>query len=152
MHTVKWKGFITTGNASLAIRLEPKNTAKECSFSPLKNGTEVGVAYETNDWYLIKYDGKFGYVNKKYINKTKPENNTTSKTDDIHTVKWNGIVKTGGDSLNVRVQPSTNAKTCSFSPLKNGAAVGVCHQTGKWYLIKYNNKFGYVYSDYIVRK
>ena len=156
MHTVKWKGYITTGNAKLAVRLEPKNNAKECSFSPLKNGTEIGVSYETGNWYLIKYDGKFGYVNKAYINKTKPETNssktTNNTTDDIHTVKWNGVVKTNGGILNVRVQPSTNAKTCSFGPLKNGTSVGVCHQNGKWYLIKYNNKFGYVYSDYIIKK
>lgn len=156
MHTVKWKGYVTTGNAKLAVRLEPKNNAKECSFSPLKNGTEIGVSYETGNWYLIKYDGKFGYVNKAYINKTKPETNssktTNNTTDDIHTVKWNGVVKTNGGTLNVRVQPSTNAKTCSFGPLKNGTSVGVCYQDGKWYLIKYNNKFGYVYSDYIIKK
>jgi len=131
MHTVKWKGYVTTGNAKLAIRLEPKNNTKECSFSPLKNGTEIGVSYETGNWYLIKYDGKFGYVNKAYINKTKPETNssktTNNTTDDIHTVKWNGVVKTNGGTLNVRVQPSTNAKTCSFGPLKNGTSVGVCH-------------------------
>ena len=158
MHTAKWKGFVTTGTASLAVRLQPNSTAKECSFSGLKDGTEVGVCYETDDWYLIKYDGKFGYVNKKYISKTKPiENNKkpssgSGLTDDIHTVKWNGIVTTGGGSLNVRTQPNTSAKTCSFSPLKKGTQVGVCDQTGKWYLIKYNGKYGYVYSSYIKKK
>lgn len=156
MHTVKWKGFVTTGTASLAVRLQPNSTAKECSFSGLKDGTEVGICYETGDWYLIKYDGKFGYVNKKYISKTKPENDkpisNSTKTDDIHTVKWEGIVKTGGGSLNVRTQPSTSAKTCSFSPLKKETQVGICHETGNWYLIKYNNKYGYVYADYIARK
>ena len=73
-------------------------------------------------------------------------------SDDIHTVKWNGVVSTNGGTLNVRLQPSTSAKTCSFSPLRKGTEVGVCSQSGNWYLIKYNGKYGYVYSSYIKRK
>ena len=155
MHTVKWKGFVNVGkNVKLAVRLQPNTSAKECSFSGLKQGTEVGVSYEQGDWYLIKYDGKFGYVQNQYISKTKISeiSNPDPETDDIHTVKWNGIVKTNGGTLNVRLQPTTSAKTCSFSPLRKGAEIGVCHQDGDWYLIKYNGKYGYVYSSYVKRK
>ena len=76
---------------------------------------------------------------------------TTVVADDMHTVKWKGIVKSTSP-LNVRLQPKLDAKTCSFSPLKNGTEVGVCYETGSWYLIKYNDKWGYVYADYIVKK
>ena len=155
MHTVKWKGYVNIGkNAKLAVRLQPNTSAKECSFSGLKQGTEVGVSYEQGDWYLIKYDGKFGYVQKQYISKTKISevSNPDPVTDDIHTVKWTGIVNTKGGTLNVRLQPTTSAKTCSFSPLRKGTEVGVCHQNGDWYLIKYNGKYGYVYSSYIKKK
>lgn len=155
MHTVKWKGYVNIGkNAKLAVRLQPKTSAKECSFSGLKQGTEVGVSYEQGDWYLIKYDGKFGYVQKQYISKTKISevSNPDPETDDIHTVKWTGIVNTKNGTLNVRLQPTTSAKTCSFSPLRKGTEVGVCHQNGDWYLIKYNGKYGYVYSSYIKKK
>ena len=155
MHTVKWKGFVNIGNnAKLAVRLQPSTSAKECSFSGLKQGTEVGVSYEQGDWYLIKYDGKFGYVQKQYISKTKISevSNPDPVTDDIHTVKWTGVVNTNGGTLNVRLQPTTSAKTCSFSPLRKGTEVGVCHQNGDWYLIKYGGKYGYVYSSYVKRK
>ena len=155
IHTVKWKGYVNIGkNTKLAVRLQPSTSAKECSFSGLKQGTEVGVSYEQGDWYLIKYDGKFGYVQKQYISKTKISevSNPDPVTDDIHTVKWTGIVNTNGGTLNVRTQPSSSANTCSFSPLRKGTEVGVCHQTGDWYLIKYNGKYGYVYSSYIKRK
>ena len=155
MHTVKWKGYVNIGNnAKLAVRLQPNTSAKECSFSGLKQGTEVGVSYEQGDWYLIKYDGKFGYVQKQYIGKTKISevSNPDPVVDDIHTVKWTGIVNTKNGTLNVRTQPSTSAKTCSFSPLRKGTEVGVCHQNGDWYLIKYNGKYGYVYSSYIKKK
>lgn len=155
IHTVKWKGYVNIGrNTKLAVRLQPNTSAKECSFSGLKQGTEVGVSYEQGDWYLIKYDGKFGYVQKQYIGKTKISevSNPDPVTDNIHTVKWNGIVNTNGGTLNVRLQPTTSAKTCSFSPLRKGTEIGVCHQSGNWYLIKYNGKYGYVYSSYIKRK
>ena len=155
MHTVDWKGYVNIGkNAKLAVRLQPNTSAKECSFSGLKQGTEVGVSYEQGDWYLIKYDGKFGYVQKQYISKTKISevSNPDPITDDIHTVKWTGVVSTNGGTLNVRLQPNSSAKTCSFSPLRKGTEVGVCHQNGDWYLIKYGGKYGYVYSSYVKRK
>ena len=155
MHTVKWKGFVNVGkNVKLAVRLQPKTSAKECSFSGLKQGTEIGVSYEQGDWYLIKYNGKFGYVQKQYISKTKISeiSNPDPVVDDIHTVKWTGIVNTKNGTLNVRLQPTTSAKTCSFSPLRKGTEVGVCHQDGDWYLIKYSGKYGYVYSSYIKKK
>ena len=155
IHTVKWKGYVNIGkNTKLAVRLQPSTSAKECSFSGLKQGTEVGVSYEQGDWYLIKYDGKFGYVQNQYISKTKISevSNPDPVTDDIHTVKWTGIVNTNGGTLNVRLQPNSSAKTCSFSPLRKGTEIGVCHQSGDWYLIKYNGKYGYVYSSYVKRK
>ena len=155
MHTVKWKGYVNIGNnVGLAVRLQPNISAKECSFSGLKQGTEVGVSYEQGDWYLIKYDGKFGYVQKQYIGKTKvsEESNPDPVIDDIHTVKWTGIVNVKNGTLNVRLQPTTSAKTCSFSPLRKGVEVGICHQDGDWFLIKYNGKYGYVYSSYIKKK
>lgn len=155
MHTVKWKGYVNIGkNAKLAVRLQPNTKAKECSFSGLKQGTEVGVSFEQGDWYLIKYNGKFGYVQKKYIAKTKISevSNPDPVVDDIHKVKWMGIVNTKGGTLNVRTQPTTSAKTCSFSPLRKGTEIGVCHKNGDWYLIKYNGKYGYVYSSYVKKK
>lgn len=155
MHTVDWKGYVNIGkNTKLAVRLQPNVNAKECSFSGLKQGTEVGVSYEQGDWYLIKYNGKFGYVQKKYIAKTKVSevSNPDLVVDDIHKVKWTGVVNVKSGTLNVRTQPSTSAKKCSFSPLRKGVEVGMCHKNGNWYLIKYGGKYGYVYSSYIKRK
>lgn len=187
MHTAKWKGYVNIGNAKLAVRLQPTTSAKECSFSPLKNGTEVGVCYETGDWYLVKYDGKFGYAVKDYIGKVvedveeiiepvippdstsndvKSESETeksevekpetakpeTKPVDNIHSIKWWGVVNVKNGTLNVRTQPNSDASKCSFGPLSKGAIVGVCHRDGDWYLIKYNGKYGYVYSAYIVKK
>lgn len=67
IHTAKWKGRVTA--SSLNVRMQAKLSAKTCSFSPLKKGTEVGVCYQQGEWYLIKYNGKFGYVYYSYIQK-----------------------------------------------------------------------------------
>ena len=67
IHTVKWKGKVTA--SSLNVRMQAKLSAKTCSFSPLKKGTEVGVCYQQGEWYLIKHNGKFGYVYYSYIKK-----------------------------------------------------------------------------------
>lgn len=76
----------------------------------------------------------------------------SNTTDSVHTVEYYAVVNTKTDPLNVRTGPGSNYKTCSFSPLPKGTKVGVCtHKVGKWYLIKYNGKYGYAYSDYLKR-
>lgn len=150
MHTVKWKGFVNVGkNTKLAVRTQPNTTAKECSFSGLKHGTEIGVSYETGDWYLIKYDGKFGYVQKQYISKTAVSevSNPDPVVDELHRIKWKGVVT--ADSLNVRTQPNEKASKCSFGPLNKNVVVGVCHKEGNYFLVKYNGKYGWVLASYI---
>ena len=150
MHTVKWKGFVNAGkNVKLTVRVQPSTSAKQCSFSGLKHGTEVGVSYEDGDWYLIKYDGKFGYVQKQYISKTEVSevSNPDPVVDELHRIKWKGVVT--ADSLNVRTQPNENAPKCSFSPLKKGVVVGVCHKDGNYFLVKCNGKYGWVLASYI---
>ena len=150
MHTVKWKGFVNIGkNTKLAVRTQPNTTAKECSFSGLKHGTEIGVSYEIGDWYLIKYDGKFGYVQKQYISKTaiSEVSNPDPVVDELHRIKWKGVVT--ADSLNVRTQPNEKASKCSFGPLNKNVVVGVCHKEGNYFLVKYNGKYGWVLASYI---
>ena len=150
MHTVKWKGFVNIGkNINLAVRVQPNTSANTCSFSGLKHGTEVGVSYETEDWYLIKYDGKFGYAQKQYISKTAVSevSNPDPVVDEIHRIKWKGVVT--ADLLNMRTQPNETASKCSFSPLRKDVVVGVCHKDGNYFLVKYNGKYGWVLASYI---
>ena len=69
--TPKWTGVVTTG---LNVRRWAGTEYGTCSFSPLKEGTEVGVcdtvkATTGDDWYFIKYQDKFGFASAKYIKK-----------------------------------------------------------------------------------
>ena len=73
-------------------------------------------------------------------------------TDVAHIVEYDAIVNTETCPLNIRTGPGSGYNACSFSPLPKGTKVGVCnHKVGKWYLIKYNGKYGYAYSDYLKR-
>ena len=73
-------------------------------------------------------------------------------TDVAHIVEYDAIVNTKTDQLNIRTGPGSEYSACSFSPLPKGTKVGVCNnKVGKWYLIKYNGKYGYAYSDYLKR-
>ena len=69
-------------------------------------------------------------------------------TDDIHMVKWKA--KMNRESK-VYMQPDTKSAQCSFSPVPKDAEIGVCKGDGKFYLIKYGAKFGYVHKSHITK-
>lgn len=69
---VKWNGKVTAD--SLNVRTWAGVENGKCSFSPLKQGTVVGVcdskkASDGDTWYFIKYNGKFGFVHSAWIKK-----------------------------------------------------------------------------------
>lgn len=67
---VSWKGKVTA--SSLRVRKWAGTENEECSFSPLKKGTKVGVcsAIRADDgsvWYYILLNGKHGFVHSDYV-------------------------------------------------------------------------------------
>lgn len=150
----QWKGTVTAD--SLNVRTWAGTENGLCSFSPLKNGSVVDVcdSIKANDgstWYYIKYGGKYGFVHSDYVQK---QNGSSSSSGGglSKTVQWTGTVT--ASALNVRTWAGTENSECSFSPLPNGAKVGVCdslkaNDGSTWYYIKYNNKYGFVHSAYV---
>ena len=70
-------------------------------------------------------------------------------TDDIHMVKWEAVMKV---ESKVYRQPDTKSAQCSFSPITQGAGVGVCKGDGKFYLVRYGARFGYVHKSHLTKK
>lgn len=114
----------------------------------------------------IAVNGKYirGFCLPKYSSKatsssssgnaSTPSNNTQTSVTLSKTVQWYGITT---DELNVRTWAGTENKTCSFSPLKKGARIGVCASQkasdgSVWYYIKYNDKYGFVHSGYVKKE
>ena len=91
----------------------------------------------------MKVNGRYirGYIVPRYTN-------DVVITDDTHMVKWEGKMKTKSA---VYMQPNTKASQCSFSPVPEGAKIGVCKGEGKFYLIKYGAKFGYVHKSHVTK-
>lgn len=79
---------------------------------------------------------------------------TTEQTEHTlnESAKWTGYVDV--DLLNVRTWAGVDNYLCSFSPLTEGTAVGVCDTVkadngDDWYYILYNDKHGFVSAKYI---
>ena len=136
--TVKWNGFISE---NAAVRTWAGDSEKEVSFSPLKKDTEVGVcdtvkAKDGNDWYFIKYNNKFGFVNSKQVSK------------EATTVSYCYVKKT---TSKIRTGAAAAKKETDFSPLVKGTKLQIIKTVknsvgNTWYQIKWNGKSGYVYS------
>lgn len=70
---VKWNGTVVADDG-LNVRTWAGTENKKCSFSPLVNGTVVGVcdsvkAKDGSTWYYIAFKGKYGFVHSDYIRK-----------------------------------------------------------------------------------
>lgn len=71
--SVAWNGIVTA--SSLNVRSWAGAENSTVSFSPLLNGTKVGVCAEIkaddgSAWYYIKYNGKYGFVSADYVKKS----------------------------------------------------------------------------------
>lgn len=80
--TVKWQGKVTADELNVRTWAGTENGT--CSFSPLKEGTIIGVcdtvyASNGNAWYYIKYNGKYGFVHSAYVAKVETITTTTKK-------------------------------------------------------------------------
>jgi N-acetylmuramoyl-L-alanine amidase len=61
---IRW-GTITTDGSRLNIRSYPSLSGK--IIGTLDNGTIVMINGETNDWYVVDYNGLIGYSSSRYI-------------------------------------------------------------------------------------
>lgn len=104
--------------------------------------------YDINDNRIIGYGMPRYDLVGDVIKSTEPVD--SNDVDEAHTVEYYAIVNTKTDPLNIRKGPGIGYATCSFSPLSKGTRVGVCkHKVGKWYLVKYKDRYGYAYCDYL---
>lgn len=81
----KFVGYVSA--QALNVRTGPGVSYPTVSFSPISNKEEVSVcdavkADNGDIWYYIKYKGKFGFCSSKYIDKTKPKEESKSADSD----------------------------------------------------------------------
>lgn len=156
--TVKWSGYVTADE--LAVRTWAGKENKTCSFSPLKECEEVGVCDSVKDstgtiWYYIKYNGKYGFVSSKYIQKIIETDSEQSNSKIDYAKSYSksiaGAYKTTAN-LNLRAGAGKNkASLCVMDAGKEVTCYGyyTTYNGVKWYLVSYGTYTGFCSSEYL---
>lgn len=94
-----------------------------------------------DNWYLVKYNDLIGYMNSDGLA------NVDTDTNDVMHYPLNDIFVTDS-KVNFRLEPSLDAKR--ITSINANTCLSVIAKTDNdWYLVKYNNKFGYVSGKYV---
>lgn len=131
------KTGIVTAQAGLNVRKTPKVENGNKLFA-ISYNTKVDVLDEENGWYKIKVNNTEGWANSQYIKISSDNNENTT----------NNIYKyVNANRVNFRQGASTNSKV--YQVLNKGDKVKFISNNGEWSKIEFNNKTGYIYSDYL---
>lgn len=134
------KGVIVNVQSSLRIRQSPDTNSK--ILGHLKNGQEISIMSKKGSWYEIKWGNIQGYIHGDYVKvKGTNENNTNTST------KKTGKVINVTSNLRIREKASTSSSVIGY--MTNGQEFSILGKEGTWYKITFNNKTGYIHSDYV---
>ena len=139
--------FFTVTNDSVNMR----KTASLSSvvLEPLKAGTQVEVTGATGNFYSVKYDGRTGYIMKKYLN-TDADSIVMPTPAPVQTAEGYPYTTVTTDKVNLRAEKSKTAEILKVIP-KN-ADITVKSISGTYAEVEYGGKAGWVKTDYIVVK
>lgn len=122
-----------------ALRLRASTSTDSTILATAAKGDAVVILADVgNNWYKVDYKSVQGYMSGEYL--------TVSDKADA-TIGY-GKVNTDGASLNVRSAPSTTA--AKVTALSDGTVVKIIGVDSNWYKISYNNKTGYVSSEFLL--
>ena len=130
-----------TMNANTTVNIRLSNTTESQIIGQInQHNTATRIFSCDNGWDLIRYKDKIGYVYSPYFNIE------VSKQNNYMHQELNDIVITT-TNLNFRLSPSLDGK--KIETIKTNEELEVIAITqNSWYLVKYNNKIGYVKAEY----
>ena len=108
------------------------------------NNDEVEILSEKEDWYRISFNGREGYVSKKYVSIKGEDEKTKNTTEDL--IKKGKVVNINS-TLNIRQAAEANSSI--LGTLKNGDIFEIISKSGEWYNIKSNNIVGFIKASYV---
>ncbi|WP_103571078.1 SH3 domain-containing protein [Bacillus thuringiensis] len=142
---VQASGSYTVNVSSLRARTGPSMSHPVVSV--MNKGQVVQVVGEVQDWYKVKFNEGFAYINKDYV--SRGTNNTANLPQSLQTesVQKNGTYIVDAAVLRVRTGPA------NYHPVIGGVLKGQSLQVmdieNGWYKIKYNNRTGYVSGEFL---
>lgn len=142
--------------SAVYMRSEPQNGAAIVCTIP--ENTTIQKVSQNGNWYQVSYNGKTGYIYKKFLKQTgetaapaqQPQSSTSTpsqKTDEPQ--ETTGTVYTTA-GVNMRTQPKNGSAVICVVP--QGTQVQKTGTSGNWVQISYNNQTGYVYNKYLSDK
>lgn len=151
--TVSTTEYAITASA-VYMRSEPQNGAAIVCTIP--ENTTIQKVSQNGNWYQVSYNGKNGYIYKKFLKQTEdttapaqPQQTTDTpaqKEDEQQDAST--VYTTVG--VNMRTQPKNGSTVICVVP--QGAQVQKTGTSGNWVQISYNNQTGYVYNKYLSDK
>lgn len=127
--TAKFHGYVTA--SSLNVRTGPGADFDKVSFSPLPNGTKVGVcdeleSMEGDKWYYISYNGKHGFVSAAYISKSSSDQAESKKKITAEDISVAALLKSAKTVMDkAQKEGWQHGTTKSKVPCKDGVISGV---------------------------
>lgn len=131
----KWEGIVK--KATLPIRINPRSTAKEHSFSPAHKGDKVRVCDTSRGWYYVEWEGHYGYVSSKWV-----KFSTSYSAKPSTTLKWVG-------KMNHACRLRKTTKAGILASLQIGTVVTVCDTIDGYWYVSYDGKRGYIPARYV---
>ena len=129
-------------NSNLNVRLDAGINYDTIGY--VCNNDEVEILSEKGDWYRISFNGREGYVSKKYVS-VKDEDKKVENTAKSLVKKGKAV--NVNSTLNIRQAAEVNSSV--IGTLKNGDTFEIISKSGEWYNIKSNNIVGFVGAAYV---
>lgn len=106
-------GYVSTNSVHLNVYKDLSDTSSSKVIGTLKHGTEVEILRDEGDMYMIKYNGGYGYVERKYISSSKPAElpNSNSGNSSNSNNSSNQNNSTNGNSNNNGSNNSSGTST-----------------------------------------
>lgn len=126
--------------AKTKVNIRFSESTKSIKMGELENKSVAYRILSSNNWDLIRYNDKIGYVCHDYVN----DKEETLITDTYTEV--NDILYTTS-KVNFRLGPSLEDKR--ICTIKKDTEIFPIALVNNWYLVKYNGQIGYVCADYV---
>ncbi|MBE6047672.1 MAG: SH3 domain-containing protein, partial [Clostridium sp.] len=140
--STQMKGKVVNVSSNLNVRIDAGTNYDTIGY--VYNNQNIEILSEKNDWYRISFNGREGYVSKKYIS---VENAVLESKAQANKIK--GKVINVNSILNIR--QSTESNSAILGTLRNGDTFDIISKTGDWYNIRSNNIVGFVKATYVQR-
>lgn len=113
----------------------------------LNKDAEVEILGKEGSWYKINFNGTIGYMSSAYIKEvgTQTPEKPEEKEIEVEELDFDGYVN--NSYVRMRTGPATSYSI--IYTLGTNTPVKVTGRANGWYRVVYNNKTGFIRSDYV---